>query len=102
MHMNLQLSHVVTDITGLTDRRIIDDILSGDRDPTKLAALRDRRCKESVETIAAALEGNYQEEHLFEFKSLSRCSMFTRKRSWSENWLAISTLRAGWRWLRRT
>ena len=68
MQMNLQLHHVVKDITGLTARRIIDAILSGERDPKKLAALRDRRCKESVETIAAALDGNYQEEHLFELK----------------------------------
>ena len=68
MQMNLQLHHVVKNITGLTARRIIDAILSGERDPKTLAALRDRRCKESVETIAAALEGNYQEEHLFELK----------------------------------
>ncbi len=68
MQMNLQLHHMVKDITGLTARRIIDAILSGERDPKKLAALRDRRCKESVETIAAALDGNYQEEHLFELK----------------------------------
>jgi len=68
MQMNLQLHHVVKDITGLTARRIIDAILFGERDPKTLAALRDRRCKESVETIDAALEGNYQEEHLFELK----------------------------------
>jgi hypothetical protein len=30
--------------------------------------LRDRRCKETEATIAAALDGNYQEEHLFELK----------------------------------
>ena len=65
MQMNLQLHHVVRDINGLTGRRIIDAILSGERDPEKLASLRDRRCKESEATIAAALEGNYQDEHLF-------------------------------------
>jgi transposase len=66
MQMNLQLHHVVKDITGLTGRRIIDAILSGERDPQKLASLRDQRCKESPDTIAAALQGNYQEDHLFE------------------------------------
>ncbi|WP_198949824.1 IS110 family transposase [Synechococcus sp. 1G10] len=68
MQMNLQLHHVVKDITGLTALRIIDAILSGERDAEKLAALRDRRCKESEATIADALNGNYQEEHLFELK----------------------------------
>lgn len=68
MQMNLQLHHVVKDITGLTGRRIIDSILSGERNPRKLASLRDHRCKESEETIAAALQGNYQEDHLFELR----------------------------------
>jgi hypothetical protein len=35
--MNLKLSHVVSDITGLTGRGIIKAILSGERDPVKLA-----------------------------------------------------------------
>lgn len=68
MQMNLQLHHVVRDITGLTGRRIIDAILAGERDSQKLAALRDRRCKESETTIAAALDGNYQDEHIFELR----------------------------------
>jgi hypothetical protein len=63
MPMNLQLHHVVRDITGLTARRIIDAILAGERDPQKSAPLR--RCKETEATIAAALDGNDQEEHLF-------------------------------------
>ncbi len=68
MQMNLQLHHVVRDITGLTARRIIDAILAGERDPERLATLRDRPCKETEATIAAALDGNYQEEHLIELK----------------------------------
>jgi transposase len=64
MQLNLQLHHVVKDITSLTARRIMDAILSAERDPEKLATLRDRCCKETEATIAAALDGNYQEEHL--------------------------------------
>jgi len=63
--MNLKLRNVVTDVTGMTGMRIIRSILQGERDPDKLAALRDRRCKKSVETIAKALQGNWREEHLF-------------------------------------
>ncbi len=63
--MNLKLAHVVSDITGLTGMAIIKAILSGERDPVKLAKLRDPRCKNSEATVARALEGHYREEHLF-------------------------------------
>lgn len=63
--MNVQLHKVITDITGVTGLRIIDAILEGERDPEKLAALRDPRTRKSPEVIAKALEGNYRDEHLF-------------------------------------
>ena len=65
MQMNLQLHHVVSDITGATGMRIIRAIVAGERDPGVLAAHRDRRCHASVETIRQALTGNWREEHLF-------------------------------------
>lgn len=58
--MNIQLHHVVTDITGATGMKIIRAIVGGERDPNVLAKMRDRNCKSSVETIRAALMGNYQ------------------------------------------
>lgn len=63
--MNLQLHHVVSDITGKTGMRIIRAILNGTWDPQVLSSYRDGRCKASVETIAQALEGNDRPEHLF-------------------------------------
>ena len=48
MQMNVQLHHVVTDITGLTGLRIIRAICSGQRDPAILAQFRDSRCKAST------------------------------------------------------
>jgi transposase len=63
--MNLQLHHVVTDITGLTGMKIIRAIVAGERDPQKLARMRDPRCRESHETVCAALLGNYRPEHVF-------------------------------------
>lgn len=65
MQMNLQLHHVVTDITGVTGMKIVRAILDGERNPEVLAAHRDVRCKASVETIRGALSGNYQPEHVF-------------------------------------
>lgn len=63
--MNLQLHHVVSDVTGVTGMNIIRAIVGGQRDPNELAKMRDVRCKASIETIRAALVGNYQPEHVF-------------------------------------
>ena len=65
MEMNLQVHHVVADITGSTGMRIIRAILAGERDPAVLAALRDSRCRADAGTIEKALGGNYRAEHLF-------------------------------------
>lgn len=67
-YMNIQLHHVIATITGVTGMRIIRAIVSGERDPDKLADMRDVRCKESLATIRDALVGNYQPEHVFAFK----------------------------------
>jgi transposase len=63
--MNLQLHHVISDITGLTGLAIIDAILGGERDPVALARLRHERIKASEEVIAKSLVGDYRAEHLF-------------------------------------
>lgn len=65
MEMNLQLHHVVSDITGATGMRIIRAIVSGERDPDVLACMRDVRCHSSSETIRASLIGNDRDEHIF-------------------------------------
>ncbi|MCP9760868.1 IS110 family transposase [Aquitalea sp. S1-19] len=65
MQMNLQLQHVVTDMTGATGMHIIRAILAGERRPEILASYRDIRCKASEETIRQALIGHYRPEHLF-------------------------------------
>ena len=58
MQMNVQLQHVVTDMTGATGMRIIRAVVAGERDPAVLATHRDRRCHASAEEIGAALIGN--------------------------------------------
>src|ERR1700731_2700481 len=63
--MNLQLHHVVADITGATGLRIIRAILAGERDPKVLARLRHYQCHASADTIEKALTGSYRSEHLF-------------------------------------
>jgi len=63
--MNLQLHHVISDITGTTGLAILDAILSGERNPEKLAALRHQRIKANESVIIKSLEGDYRSEHLF-------------------------------------
>lgn len=63
--MNLQLHHVISDITGETGMKIIRAIVAGERNSMVLASYRDRRCKNSIETIAKSLTGNYRDEHIF-------------------------------------
>jgi transposase len=65
IQMNLQLQYVIEDITGATGMRIIRAILAGERNPHRLAALRDEKCKNSADTIAKALHGDWRQEHLF-------------------------------------
>ena len=64
MEMNLQLHHVVSDITGVTGMKIIRAIVSGERDPDVLASMRDVRCHSSTATIRASLIGS-DREHVF-------------------------------------
>jgi transposase len=66
--MNVQLHRVVSDVTGVTGMAIIRAILAGERDPQRLALLKDPRAKRSAEEIAAALVGDYRAEHLFVLK----------------------------------
>jgi hypothetical protein len=61
--MNLQIHHGISDITRLTGLRVIDAILAGQRQPKKLADLRDGRIGASQETIVKALIGDYRREH---------------------------------------
>ena len=63
--MNIQLDNVVSDLSGKTGMAILRGIIAGERDPKKLAQLRDRRLRADAETVARSLMGNWREEHLF-------------------------------------
>lgn len=63
--LNVQLHHVLSDLSGVSGLAIVDAILQGDRDPERLAALCDPRVKASAETVRKALVGDWRPEHLF-------------------------------------
>jgi len=63
--MNIRVHHAVSDIDGKTGTAIIKAIVEGERNPARLAALRDKRCKQSEKEIADHLTGTWRDEHLF-------------------------------------
>ena len=77
--MNVQLANVLSDISGATGQAIINAILAGERDPHKLAALRDPRVRASQEQIARYLEGHWQEDLLFLLKQEQQAYEFCQK-----------------------
>jgi len=63
--MNVKLTNVISDITGVTGMLIVRDIVTGEQDPKTLAKHRDPRCRKSEEEIAKSLQGHYKPEHVF-------------------------------------
>ncbi len=77
--MNVQIHRAVTDLTGQTGIAIVRAIVNGERDPVRLAGLRDRRCKKSSREFAEHLRGNWREEHLFNLKSALKLYDMTQR-----------------------
>ena len=65
IEMNIQLSNVLSDLSGVSGMAIVEAILEGKRDPQELAALADPQVKASQEVIAKSLHGNWRSELLF-------------------------------------
>jgi transposase len=78
--MNVQLANAISDISGVTGMAIIRAIVEGERDPWKLAKLRDRRIVASEEEIARSLEGNWRQEVVFELSQVVEAYDFFRKK----------------------
>jgi transposase len=66
--MNVRLHRAVAEVNGVTGMAILRAIVNGERDPDKLAQLRDRRCQNSQQEIAEQLRGHWREDHLFSLK----------------------------------
>jgi transposase len=66
--MNVRLHRAVSDIEGVTGMAILRAIVAGERDASKLAQLRDRRCRKSEQEIAEQLRGHWREDHLFSLR----------------------------------
>jgi transposase len=78
--MNIRVHHAVSDIDGKTGTAIVKAIVEGERNPFKLAQLRDRRCKKSEREIADHLTGTWREEHLFNLGQAFKTMQFLNER----------------------
>jgi len=66
--MNLQIHHVLSDITGLSGMAIVEALVAGQRDPGQLASLCHAQVHADRPTVIKSLTGNYRPEHLFTLK----------------------------------
>jgi len=62
---NIKLDSVITDIVGLSGRRMIEALFAGQTDPEALAALAHGRLHASKEELEAALRGRVKAHHRF-------------------------------------
>ena len=63
--MNVRVHRAVAELDGATGMAMVRAIVAGERDPRRLAALRDRRCQKSETEIAEQLTGHWRADHLF-------------------------------------
>ena len=90
--MNLQLHHVVSDITGVTGMRIVRAIVNGQRDPQVLATMRDVRCKATVQTVRRRWSATTNPSTCSRWRRHWHCMIFIRHVLPN----AISKLNARW------
>jgi transposase len=62
---NIKLDSVISDILGLSGRRMIEALIAGETDPGALAALAHRRIKATPAELEAALHGRVTRHHRF-------------------------------------
>jgi transposase len=61
----LKLTSVLTDLTGVSARRILDALICGERDPRALAELAVMRARAKIPALTEALDGTFTEHHAF-------------------------------------
>ena len=62
---NIKLDSVVSDLLGLSGRRMLEALIAGETDPLKLAVLAHRRIQASAAELEAALRGRVTAHHRF-------------------------------------
>jgi transposase len=61
----MKLTSVLTDVTGVSSRRILSALIDGERDPAQLAELTVARAREKIPALIDALDGTFTAHHAF-------------------------------------
>jgi len=61
----IKISSFITDLFGVTGRRIMDALVAGQHDPHRLADLADARIRAPRRDLVEALTGRFEEHHAF-------------------------------------
>ncbi len=83
--MNVRVHRTVADLQGVTGMAIVEAIVEGERDPRKLAKLRDHRCHKSEQEIAEQLGGHWREDHLFSLRQALKMYQSIQERIGDDN-----------------
>lgn len=67
---NIKLGSVASDILGKSGRDMLQSLISGERDPAKLADLARRRLRAKIPLLKEALQGHLTDHHVFMLQSL--------------------------------
>jgi len=62
---NIKLDSVISDVMGLSGRKMIEALIAGESDPEQLAQLAHRRIKATPEELCEALRGRVTRHHRF-------------------------------------
>ena len=62
---NIKLDSVISDVMGLSGRKMIEAVIGGESDPEQLAQLAHRRIKATPEELCEALRGRVTRHHRF-------------------------------------
>lgn len=61
----IKLSAVASDIVGVSGRAMLEALISGDRDPARMADLARRRMRSKIPELTEALAGRFTSHHAF-------------------------------------
>lgn len=61
----MKLTSVLSEVTGLSSRRILDALIGGERDPGRLADLAFGAARKKIPALVEALDGTFTDHHAF-------------------------------------
>jgi transposase len=67
---NIKLGSVASDVMGVSGRKMIEALIAGEKDVSKLAELAEKRLRQKIPQLQRALQGEITEHHRFLLRQL--------------------------------